>query len=72
LLTNFLYETRGIGYMEAFMEWNLVYRSMEELIDTADRIPPHQIAEMKSYTEENGAVALVELRKAEPHLPRRR
>ena len=69
LLTNFLPETAGAGYMEAFMEWNLIYRSADELLDTASRIPAHRIADRKTYTEDNDMVVFVELRKTGQHLP---
>lgn len=64
LLTNFLPDTIGIGYMEAFMEWNLVYRTPEKLVDTAQRIPVEEIADKSVYVEENERVVFVELRKA--------
>ena len=61
LLTNFLPDTVGTGYMEAFMEWNLIYRSPEELVDTVQRIPSDEIADKSVYVEDNGRVAFVEL-----------
>lgn len=64
LLTNYLRGIDGAGYMEAFMEWELIFRSPEELADTACRIPPEQIAEKKTYVEEGGMIVFVELHKA--------
>lgn len=71
LLTNFLHDTAGAGYMEAFMEWNLIYRSTEELRDTARRIPSERITDMKDYVDEDEQVAFIELHKAERSLPTR-
>jgi len=69
LLTNFLPETAGAGYMEAFMEWNLIYRNANELLDTASRVPAHRIADRKTYVEDNGMIVFVELRKVHQRLP---
>ncbi len=63
LLTNYLPDKIGTGYMEAFMEWNLIFRTPEELLDTAKRIPNSQIVEKKSYVEENQRVVFIELHK---------
>jgi hypothetical protein len=64
LLTNYLRDIDGDGYMEAFMEWELIFRSPEELADTASRIPAEQIADKKTYLEEGGMIVFVELHKA--------
>ncbi len=69
LLTNFLPDTAGIGYMEAFMKWELIYRSAEELLATAKRIPAHRIADQKVYEEKNGMVVFAELHKTGQSLP---
>jgi hypothetical protein len=63
LLTNFLHGITTAGYIEAFMDWELIYRSAEELEDTASRIPVELIANKKIYTEENNNIAFVELQK---------
>lgn len=64
LLTNFLSDISTIGYMEAFMNWELIYRTAEELADTASRIPAERIAHKKTYTEEYQTIVFVELQKA--------
>jgi hypothetical protein len=63
LLTNFLPDIVGAGYMEAFMEWDLIFRSPEELADTASKIPSDQIADSRSYVEDDRRVVFIELRK---------
>ncbi|MBI4582317.1 MAG: class I SAM-dependent methyltransferase [Planctomycetes bacterium] len=63
LLTNFLRDNAGAGYMEAFMEWELILRSPNELIDTARQLPADQIADQSVYTDELGMVVYVELRR---------
>lgn len=64
LLTNYVRDIVGDGYMEAFMDWELIFRSPEELEDTTRRIAPGQIAGRKTYTEDDGMVVFVELLKA--------
>jgi SAM-dependent methyltransferase len=64
LLTNFVHDVLEAGYMEAFMQWELIFRSPEELVDTARRIPADQIAATKTYVEDGAAVVFVELHKA--------
>jgi len=64
LLTNFVHDVVEDGYMEAFMDWELIFRTPEELAATASRIPADQIAQQRSYTEETGSVVFVELHKA--------
>jgi len=69
LLTNFLPDIVGAGYMEAFMAWDLIFRNREELIDTARKIPSDQIAEKRVYVEEDERVVFVELSKAKQPQP---
>jgi hypothetical protein len=64
LLTNYLRDIAGAGYMEAFMEWDLILRSPEELADTARGIPEDQIADRRIYSQEGENVVFVELRKS--------
>ena len=64
LLTNYLPDPIGAGFMEAFMEWNLVFRTPEELVGTTARIPSEQIAERTVYLEKDKKIVFVELRKA--------
>lgn len=64
LLTNYMPDTVGTGFMEAFMEWNLIFRTPDELLGTASRIAESQITEKKSYVEDNQRVVFIELHKA--------
>jgi extracellular factor (EF) 3-hydroxypalmitic acid methyl ester biosynthesis protein len=62
LLTNFLSGIGGAGYMEAFMDWELIFRTPEELGDTASRIPVDAIGGKRVYSVD-GEVVFVELNK---------
>ncbi len=68
LLTNFLQDIGGAGYMEAFMEWELIYRTPQELTDTTRLLPKAQVAETRTYSDED-QVVFVEVHKAMPPLP---
>lgn len=46
LVANFAEGIPGAGYMEAFMDWFLVYRSECEMFDLLDEIPPSERAEV--------------------------
>ncbi len=63
LLTNFLSGIAGAGYMEAFMDWELIFRTSEELAATACRIPADCLDEKRVYSED-GEVVFVELHKS--------
>jgi hypothetical protein len=69
LLTNFLEGIGGAGYMEAFMEWELIFRTPEELFNTTSRIPKEQVAESRTYVDEERMVVFVEVRKTLPAVP---
>lgn len=64
LLTNYTRDIVGDGYMEAFTQWELIFRTPEELMDTPSRIAPERIAGVRTYHEDDGMVVFVELRKA--------
>ena len=64
LLANFLPSLRDIGYMEAFMNWPLVYRSAQELSATTALIEPERIARQSCFTDPPGGVVFLEIEKA--------
>jgi extracellular factor (EF) 3-hydroxypalmitic acid methyl ester biosynthesis protein len=62
LLTNFVHGTPSVGYMEAFMNWHLIYRSMDELVTTTDEVKD-QISSSTTYFDADNVIAFVELKK---------
>lgn len=64
LIANFAPELRDIGYLEAFMDWRLIYRSEAEVERFAGAIPSNQISEMKCFREENGNIVFLEIARA--------
>ena len=47
MVANFLPDIPDAGYMEAFMDWWLIYRDESEVRKLFSAIPPAQIASMK-------------------------
>jgi len=61
LIANFMPHLHDAGYMEAFMNWSLIYRKPEDLPLLLDRIDPALIAETKTYLDEPGNIAYLEV-----------
>jgi SAM-dependent methyltransferase len=55
LIGNFLPDTYGRGYMEAFMKWLLIARTRKEIIGLADLID-HSLIESMSYFQDEYAI----------------
>lgn len=39
LVANFTKDVADLGYMESYMDWHLIYRSLDELLDLAHELP---------------------------------
>jgi transposase len=61
-IANFLHDTREQAYMEAFMNWSLVYRSEADMMDMPAEIQATRIADQRSFTDFEGNVQYVILR----------
>lgn len=61
LFTNFLPSLGDAGYMEAYMDWWLTYRTKAHLLQLAAALPDEQIESIHCFTEGNGYVAFVEI-----------
>ena len=59
VVANFLPSVRDIGYMEAFMDWNLIYRTRQEMIDLIDELPQSKIKNVQLFAEENQNIIFV-------------
>ncbi len=64
LLTNFDHDIEGVGYMEAFMDWNLVYRDRLEMMRMTARIPNRQIGQITVFPEENYNVLFIAIERS--------
>lgn len=64
LVANFLPGIRDVGYMEAFMDWNLVYRTRQEMIDLTDEIAQKKIKHIQLFAEENQNIVFLVVTKS--------
>jgi len=67
LIANFLPGIPDRGYMESFMDWRLVYRTLPEIERLLGAIPAGQIASSRTFVEAAGNIGFVEVtREAAP------
>lgn len=64
IVPNFLNRNPVRGYMESFMDWNLVVRSREEIEELAAAIPGDEIAARHYYEDPFGVVGYLEITRA--------
>ena len=57
LLANFTPATRDAAFMEAVMDWHLIYRTPEEVRAIAGAIPDDAIHRIDQFTDSNGHIA---------------
>jgi extracellular factor (EF) 3-hydroxypalmitic acid methyl ester biosynthesis protein len=60
LVANFLPDISTAGYMEACMDWWLIYRTRIEMLQLADTLPDEQIEALHLYAEENQNILFLE------------
>ncbi len=63
VIANFLPEIRDVGYMEMFMDWQLVYRSRGQMLMLADDIVQSQVEEIRVTAEVNENVVVMAMTK---------
>ena len=61
LIANFLPGISSVGYMEAFMDWWLIYRTEAELLRLAEPLPDEQVETINLFVEENKNIAFLEV-----------
>jgi len=61
VIANFLPTIVDIGYMEAFMDWYLIYRDRTEMMGLTELIDQEQIREIRVSVEENQNIIFLEL-----------
>ncbi|MGC3971658.1 MAG: class I SAM-dependent methyltransferase [Pirellulales bacterium] len=63
IVANFLSGVRDIGYMETFMDWQLIYRTRRDMVDLTMDIPEDDIAEVRIVSEECRNIVFLEVRR---------
>jgi SAM-dependent methyltransferase len=61
LLANFIPNISNVGFMEAFLDWWLIYRTRAELLQVADTVPDKQLETMHIFMDENINIAFLEI-----------
>lgn len=64
LIANFVPTTADAGYMEAFMDWRLIYRDSSELATLAAGLDRELVGEQRTFLDPSGQIAFLELRRA--------
>jgi hypothetical protein len=59
LVANFVPGIRDIGYMESFMDWELVYRTPGEVRELGAAVDPGQLAGAEVFTEDGRNIAFL-------------
>jgi hypothetical protein len=65
LIPNFLTGIAEAGYMEAFMDWHLIYRDHAQMINLMADVPADQVAEMEVFNDPDDTIAFLVVRRAE-------
>jgi extracellular factor (EF) 3-hydroxypalmitic acid methyl ester biosynthesis protein len=63
LVANFLPGIRDIGYMESYMDWKLIFRTRQEMMDLSILIPQADIHDIRIFTEENQNIIFLQVTK---------
>ena len=64
IVANFLPDIRDAGYMEIFMDWQLIYRDERQIRAFARKIPASELASTRYFLEPNRNVGFLELTRA--------
>jgi hypothetical protein len=64
VVANYLPEIRDVGYMEAFMEWQLVYRHRTDMARLTADLPESRVRSVQIHSEENRNIIFLQVNKA--------
>ncbi|MEM7564336.1 MAG: class I SAM-dependent methyltransferase [Pseudomonadota bacterium] len=64
VIANFMPDILDIGYMEAYMDWELVYRDSIQMRELTEKIPENSISELRTFTEPERNIVFLQLRRA--------
>ena len=64
LIPNFLASVRDRGYMEAFMDWHLIYRDHADMEALAAALPQGSVADCQIFNDDEGAITYLLVSKA--------
>jgi SAM-dependent methyltransferase len=61
IVANFLPGVRDVGYMETFMDWNLIYRSRSDMVELTMDIPESEVKQIQIHSEECKNIVFLQL-----------
>ncbi len=61
LLANFLPDIPDVGYMESFMDWHLIYRTDQEMLELADALPKTDVASVRQFRDSQNTITFLEV-----------
>jgi hypothetical protein len=64
LIPNFLSGVRDVGYMEAFMDWHLIYRNHVDMMALAAALPTSLVADYQVFDDPDDAITCLLVSKA--------
>lgn len=64
LIPNFLTGIRDAGYMEAFMDWHLIYRNQADMMALAAALPRSSVADCRVFDDRDDAITYLLVSKA--------
>jgi len=64
LIANYLPNSNSLGYMEAVMDWWLIYRNNEQMLELTEQIPKENINNVDLSIEKNQVIIFMEIEKA--------
>lgn len=63
LIANYLPDTPTLGYLEAAMDWWLIYRDKEQMQELIEQIPQEDINDVDMFIEKNQVIIFMEIEK---------
>lgn len=63
IVANFMPGIRDIGYMEAFMDWNLIYRTRRDMVNLTAEIKESEIRDLSIFAEDSRNIIFFRLTK---------
>ena len=63
IVANFMPGIRNIGYMESFMDWNLIYRTRHDMVKLTTEIKESEIRDLSLFAEDSRNIIFFRLTK---------
>lgn len=63
LITNFAESIPDVGYMEAYMDWYLIYRSVQDMMELTTGLPSKQVADIDLFADDTETLLSLQVTK---------